>query len=227
MMELLLEYCLTVKLSATDRIIIQPVQLLIRQKHQAINPHEEGQGLSDPVQLMRILAENCQNQQISLNQSSTNASSQVLSAISFSISNDSSIAAVCAAQASMSVGVGGFRPTRGNTNLHKNQMHSDSLYNSTTSRTISHRFSCFGGMHVQPDRIRISSPFHAFVPHGLVPIRVGNEIHFHNQRMAYQNLSIADLSRSPLQSTWWNLNPQMPSRQKQESQLAPDLNIDF
>ncbi|KAI3456916.1 hypothetical protein Pfo_013579 [Paulownia fortunei] len=192
-------------------------------------PREQGQGLSDPVHLMRMLAEKAQNQQKSSNQSSADAPLQVLSSAPSPSSNDSSIASVAAAHAWMSVGAGGFRPAGENTNLHENQIYSDALNNSnrdTQPQAARFRgeFPASGGMHVQPDRN--SSLLHAFVPQGPIPTKLGNEVQFHNQPMIYPYLATADLSRFQLQSTWWNLSPQMHSRQNQES-LPPDLNIGF
>ncbi|KAI3466260.1 hypothetical protein Pfo_022923 [Paulownia fortunei] len=195
-------------------------------------PHEQGQGLSDPVQLMKMLAERAHSQQKPSNQSSADAPQVLPSAPSFSSngwsSNDSNNAAVAAARAWMSVGAGGFKPVAESANLNKNQIYADSLYNST--RDIQSQVSRFrgefpaSGMHVQPDKN--SSPLHAFVPQGPIPMVVGNEIQFQNQRMVFPQLMTADLSRFQLQSNWRNLSPQMHSRQKQES-LPPDLNIGF
>ncbi|KAL0443361.1 UNVERIFIED_CONTAM: hypothetical protein Slati_2058800 [Sesamum latifolium] len=195
----------------------------------AKSAHQQGQGLSDPVQLMRMLAEKAQNQQLSSNQSSTEAPSQVSSSAPSPSSNDSSIAAVAAARAWMSVGAGGFRPAGQNANLEKDQIYADSLCNSTRGiqpqvAQFHGEFPASRGMHVQPDRK--SSPRQAFVPQGPVPIRVGNGIQFHNQPMVSPQLVSADLSRFQLQSTWQNLSPQMHSRQKLEA-VPPDLNIGF
>ncbi|KAG8365091.1 hypothetical protein BUALT_Bualt18G0068100 [Buddleja alternifolia] len=174
-------------------------------------PHDQnGQGLSDPVQLMRMLAEKAQNQQKPLNHLSGDAP-RVLP-------NDSnSNAAVAAARAWMSAGAGGFirPPPAENTNINKNQIYADSLYNST--RDVQSQVSRFD---------KNSSPLHAFVPQGPMPMIAGNEMQFQNPRMVFPQMMTADLSRFQLQSNWRNLSPQMHSRQKQES-LPPDLNIGF
>ncbi|XP_011095408.1 uncharacterized protein LOC105174876 [Sesamum indicum] len=185
----------------------------------AKSAHQQGQGLGDPVQLMRMLAEKAQNQRLSSNQLSTGAP-QVLSSAPSPSSNDSSIAAVAAARAWMSVGAGGFRPAGPNANLEKDQIYADSLCNSTRDihsqvAQFHGEFPASRGMHVQPDRKTPSR--HAFVPQGPVPIRVGNGIQFHNQPMVCPQLASAHLSRFQLQSTWQNLSPQM--------HFAPDLNI--
>ncbi|KAK6132874.1 hypothetical protein DH2020_033385 [Rehmannia glutinosa] len=184
-------------------------------------PHEQGhgQGLSDPVQLMRMLAH---NQQKPSNQSSADAPQVLPSSPSFS-NNDSNNAALAAARAWMSVGAGGFRPPAAE-NANKNQIYADSLYNST--RDMQPQVSRFRGEfhNVQPDKN--SSPLHAFVPQGPIPMMVGNEMQFQNPRMVFPQLATADLSRFQIPSTWRNLSPQMQPRQKQES-FPPDLNIGF
>ncbi|KAL0399210.1 UNVERIFIED_CONTAM: Ankyrin repeat, bromo and BTB domain-containing protein DDB [Sesamum radiatum] len=194
----------------------------------AKSAHRQGQGLSDPVQLMRMLAEKAQNQRLSSNQSSTEAP-QLSSSVPSSSNNDLSIAAVAAARAWMSVGTRGFRPAGQNGNLEKDHIYADSLCNSTRDiqpqvAQFHGEFPASRGMHVQPDRK--TSSRHAFVPEGPVPIRVGNGIQFHNQPMVCPQLVSADLSRFQLQSTWQNLSPQMHSRQKLEP-IPPDLNIGF
>ncbi|KAL2247635.1 UNVERIFIED_CONTAM: hypothetical protein Sindi_2615800 [Sesamum indicum] len=196
-------------------------------------PHEQGQGLSDPVQLMRMLAEKAHTQQIPLiNQSSADAAqglpAQVLPSAPSLSSNDSNNAAVAAARAWMSVGAGGFRPVSENAYVNKNQIYADSLYNST--RDIQSQVSRFrgeypaSGVHVQPEKN--GSPRHAFVPQGPIPMIVGSEMQFQNQRMVFPQFTTADLSRFQLQSTWQNISPQIHSRPKPES-LPPDLNIGF
>ncbi|KAK6154433.1 hypothetical protein DH2020_008681 [Rehmannia glutinosa] len=137
--------------------------------------------------------------------------------------NDSNNAALAAARAWMSVGAGGFRPPAAE-NANKNQIYADSLYNST--RDMQPQVSRFRGEfhNVQPDKN--SSPLHAFVPQGPIPMMVGNEMQFQNPRMVFPQLATADLSRFQIPSTWRNLSPQMQPRQKQES-FPPDLNIGF
>lgn len=200
------------------------------------HPHEQGQGpvqgLSDPVRLMRMMSEKAHNQKNHSNQSATNApqalpSAPSLSSNGWSTNNESNNAAVAAARAWMSVGAGGFRPIVENPDLNKNhQIYADSLYNST--RDIQSQVSKFRGqfpVHVQQDKS--SSPLHAFVPQGPIPMIVGNDIQFQNQRMVYPQVATADLSRFQLHSNnWRNLSPQMHQRHKQES-VPPDLNIGF
>ncbi|XP_022879980.1 uncharacterized protein LOC111397343 [Olea europaea var. sylvestris] len=187
-------------------------------------PHGQGQGLSDPVQLMRMLAEKAQDQQKSSNLSPANAPQD--SSPSPSSRCDSN-AAAAAARAWMSVGAGGFRQAGESTNLHMNQISADSLYNPTHG--LQPQVSRFrpefsgAGMHFQPEK---NAPLHAFVPQVPQPIRVGSEAQFPNQPIGFPQLVTADLSRFNLQSPWQNLSPQMHAKQKQES-LPPDLNIGF
>lgn len=193
-------------------------------------PHEQGQGLSDPVQLMRMLAD--QNQQKTSNQLPADAPQVLTSVPSLSSngwsSNDPNNAAMAAARAWMSVGAGGLRPVTENANPNKNHMYGDPVYN--PPRNIQSQASQIrgefpsSGMHVRPDKN--SAPIHAFVPQGPIPMLVGNQIQFQNQRMVIPQLAPADLSRFQLQSSWRGASPQMHSRQKQEH-LPPDLNIGF
>ncbi|XP_047945257.1 uncharacterized protein LOC125191871 [Salvia hispanica] len=190
-------------------------------------PHEQGQGLSDPVQLMRMLADH--NQQKSSNKSSGDAPQVLTSQPSLGSSgwnsNDPNNAAMAAARAWMSIGAAGLRSVTENVNPNKNHMYGDPVYN--PSRNIQSQIRGefpSSGMQVRPDKN--SAPMHTFVPQGPIPTLVGNQIQFQNQRMMFPQLAPADLSRFQLQSPWYNVSPQMHSRQKQES-LPPDLNIGF
>ncbi|CAA3021678.1 Bromodomain containing [Olea europaea subsp. europaea] len=182
--------------------------------------HGQGQGLSDPVQLMRMLAEKAPDQQKPSNQLSAPQDS------SPAPSSDSN-AAVAAARVWMSVGAGGFRQAGDCTNLQKNQISADSLYNPTHGlQPLASRFRpefSATGMHFQPEK---NTSVHAFVPQGPQPVRVSSEVQFQNQPMVFPQLATADLSRFQLQSPWQNLSPQMLAKQKHES-LPPDLNIGF
>ncbi|KAL1567008.1 hypothetical protein AAHA92_02539 [Salvia divinorum] len=186
-------------------------------------PCEQGQGLSDPVQMMRMLADH--NQQKSSNQSSGDAqvlTSQPSLGSSGWSGNDPYNAAMAAARAWMSVGAGGLRPVTENANLNKNHMYGEPAYSPSCNiqSPVRGEFPP-PGMHVRPDKN--SAPMHAFVPQGPIPMLVGNQIQFQNQRMMFPQLVPADLSRF---QSWRNVSPQMHSKQKQES-LPPDLNIGF
>ncbi|XP_059662473.1 uncharacterized protein LOC132308415 [Cornus florida] len=187
-------------------------------------PRGQEQGLSDPVQLMRLLAENAQKQQKSSNHSMVETP-PVMPSVPSPRRDDSGNAAAAAARAWMSLGAGGFRPAVENTSTHKNQISADSLYNRT--RELQPQVSRFrgeapvSGMHFQPEKNNF--PLQAFAT---PPVRMGNEAQFQNRPMVFPPLVTADLSRFQVQSPWRGLNPQTQISQKQES-LPPDLNIGF
>ncbi|XP_073140810.1 uncharacterized protein [Henckelia pumila] len=169
-------------------------------------PQEQGQGLSDPVHLMRMLAEKAQNQQKSVYQSSTD-SHRVLSPDPNRDNLNNTITAV--SHALRSVGAGGFRPIGENTNLFKNQ-HANFL--NISSREMHSQGSRFreespaSVIHHRPDRN--NSPLNVFVSQGgPQPMRVVNNMHFQNQPMAF---------------------PPFPPNSKQMlNSLPPDLNVGF
>ncbi|KAL3636775.1 hypothetical protein CASFOL_019074 [Castilleja foliolosa] len=183
-----------------------------------VGKRNQGQGLNDPVQLTRHLADKAHNQQ------KPDPSHKVLpSPPNFSDSNND---ALSAARAWMSVGSGGFRQPIVTENGNKNnQIYANSLYNSTGDMQPQQE-SRFHGSGLQQ---------HVFVPQGSVPMMmVGGNNHqmmqqFQNQRMGFAQLSNADMSRlQMMQSTWrGNMSPQMHSRQRQPDSLPPDLNIGF
>ncbi|XP_059283358.1 uncharacterized protein LOC132036958 isoform X2 [Lycium ferocissimum] len=186
---------------------------------------EQEQGLSDPVQLMRMLAGKAQNQQNSLSQSQTDAS-PISPVTPSSRKDDSGNAAAAAARAWMSVGAaGGFRQGVETTSMQNSHISADSLYNS--SRHVQQQASRVrselpaSAMHFQAEKN--STPLHAFVPH---PARVGSEAQFQNQPMIFRQSVPADLSRFQVQSPWQSFNQPAQPRQKQDS-LPPDLNISF
>ncbi|GFZ21995.1 DNA-binding bromodomain-containing protein [Actinidia rufa] len=182
------------------------------------------QGLSDPVQLMRMLAENAEKQQKSLNHSPVDNTS-VVTSVPSSRSDDSSNAAAAAARAWMSIGSGGPKAAAENTSTHKNQISADSLYNPT--KQLQQQGSQFPaniphfGMHFQPGKN--SFPLQAFMaPH----VRMPSEAQFQNRPMFFPPLVTADLSRFQMPSPRQNLNSPRQTRHKQES-VPPDLNIGF
>ncbi|KAL6544486.1 hypothetical protein OROMI_023348 [Orobanche minor] len=185
-----------------------------------VSSPNQGQGLSDPVQLMRQMSEVAHNQQ---------KPSQILPSSPNFSGHDLSNAALAAARAWMSVGAGGFRPLAENGN--KNQIYADSLYNSPRDMHMQSQLSRFHGeihssrlQNVQMDR-NVSS-VRGFVPQGQVAMMVGGNpvMQFQNQGPVYPQVANGDWSRLQLQSR--NISPQMQSRQKQES-FPPDLNIGF
>ncbi|CAN4104007.1 unnamed protein product [Withania somnifera] len=175
-------------------------------------PTVRKQGLSDPVQLMRILSEKAQNQQKSLSESLTDASP--ISPVTPSVrKDDSGNAAAAAARAWMSVGAGGFRQGVETTSLQNSHISADSLYN--PSRNVQQQTSRVRGedpasaMHFQAEKD--STPLHAFVPH---PVRMGSEAQFQNPPMIFRQPIPADLSR-------------FQHSQGRSRISSPDLNISF
>lgn len=184
-------------------------------------PHGQEYGVSDPVQLMRILTEKAQNQQKSSKISTVDVQ-PVVPPVPSSRREDSGNAATAAARAWMSIGAGGFKPE--NTSIHKNQISADFLYNPNRDRqpqvSLSRGEYPVSQMQFQPDAN--SFPLHSFVP---PHVRIGNEAQFQNQHIMFPQLATADLSRVQGGQSLWR-GPQMQPRQKQES-LPPDLNIGF
>ncbi|KAK6946929.1 Bromodomain [Dillenia turbinata] len=182
------------------------------------------QSLTEPVQLMRILAEQSQKQQKFVNHSMTE-NSPAIPLIPSSRGNDSNNAAAAAARAWMSIGAGGFRPPNESSNPQRNQISADSLYN--PARELHPQMTRFwsefplaGGVTFQKN----SFPFQALVPH---PVQMGNEAQFQARPMVFPQLTTADLSRFQVQSAWQVQSPHAQTpRQKQEN-LPPDLNISF
>ncbi|KAL8127316.1 hypothetical protein AgCh_014291 [Apium graveolens] len=184
-------------------------------------PHSQEQGLSDPVQLMRMLTEKDQHQH-SLNHSPIDIRSTVLSS-PLANREDSSNAAAAAARAWMSIGAGGFKPAAENANAHKGQFSADPVYNARDHQPHISRFRGeypANAIQFHPDKSNF--PMHAFVPQ---PVRV-NEGQFQRQPMGFSQLVSPDLSRFQMQAPWRGPNPQSQPRQKQES-LPPDLNIGY
>ncbi|KAH1100151.1 hypothetical protein AAZX31_13G051600 [Glycine max] len=180
--------------------------------------HGQEQGLSDPVQLMRMFAERAQKQHTSSNHLLVDTPPVTLSGPSGQ-RNELGNASAAAAHAWMSVGAGGFKQGPNNSSSPKNQISADSLYNSTRElhQHISRIRGEFpsGGMPFQP--------FQAVAPQ---PIHTGAVSQFPNRPMVFPQLASADQSRFQMQSPWRGLSPHSQSRQKQET-LPPDLNIDF
>ncbi|GAB4846179.1 hypothetical protein Ancab_025177 [Ancistrocladus abbreviatus] len=182
------------------------------------------QGLSDPVQVMRILTEQSQKPQNGLIPS--HAPSQVRPSVPSPRGDNRSNAAVAAASVWMSVGAGGFKPATEHPSIHRSHISADSLYN-TTRDLYPHltqpqgEVPLSGTMHLHSERK--SLPFPAFIPQ---PVKVFNEVQGQNRPMAFPQLASADLSRFQVQSPWQGLSPHTQQRQKQDK-LPPDLNIAF
>ncbi|KAK1391856.1 Bromo domain-containing protein [Heracleum sosnowskyi] len=184
--------------------------------------HSQEQGLSDPVQLMRMLTEKDQRQH-SLNHS-PNGSSSTVSSSPLVKREDSSNAAAAAARAWMSIGAGGFKPAAENNNTHKGQLSVDPVYSARDHQPHLSRFRGeYPATAIQFHSDKSNFPVHAFVPQ---PVRVSNEGQFQNQPMVFPQHVSPDLSRFQMQAPWRGPNPQSQPRQRQES-LPPDLNIGY
>ncbi|KAK7385967.1 hypothetical protein VNO78_31977 [Psophocarpus tetragonolobus] len=187
--------------------------------------HGQEQTLSDPVQLMRMLAEKSQKQQTS---SSSNHSPVDTPPVTPSVPSvrreDSSNASAAAARAWMSVGAAGFKQGPENSSSPKNQISADSLYN--PAREFHPPFSRIrgefpsGGMAFQSEKNNF--PFQALVPQPMHPVGVSQ---FANRPMVFSQASASDLSRFQIPA-WRGIRPPNQPRQKQET-LPPDLNIGF
>ncbi|GAV72907.1 Bromodomain domain-containing protein [Cephalotus follicularis] len=192
-------------------------------------PYGQEQGLSDPVQLMRMLAGKAQKQQNSSNQSSADTPS-VRSPVPSVRKDDSSNAAAAAARAWMSIGAGGYKQAAENSSSPRNQISAESLYNPARELPpqISHlwgEFPLASGIQFKPEENGF--PLQPFVPQGPQPVHTAIEPQFQNRPMVFPQLVAADLSKFQMQrSPWQGLSPHAPPRQKQET-LPPDLNIGF
>ncbi|PWA85298.1 DNA-binding bromodomain-containing protein [Artemisia annua] len=181
---------------------------------------EQQHGLSDPVQMMKMLAEKAQHQQQQNNSNDFGFGSN---------RDDSSNVALTAAQAWMSLGgTGGFLkpPQTENPNPHK-QISSD--YNMARDRQQP-QVSRFRGEFPVPG-VHYQQPVHGFVPQ---PVRTVNEaqaqVHLQNRNnVGFPQLMTTDLSRFQAQSNWRGVPPQMQlqSRPKQQDSRPPDLNIGY
>ncbi|KAH7859980.1 hypothetical protein Vadar_007894 [Vaccinium darrowii] len=185
--------------------------------------HGQEQGLSDPVQLMRMLGENFQKQQKSLNYPPADSKSSHVPSAPSSRSDDSINATAAAARAWMSIGSVASKAAENTGGAHKNQISAHSLNNPT--RDPQPQVSQFRGdfpgfgMHFQPSKT--SYPLPAFM---IPPTQMGNEAQ--NRPMVFPQLVTADLSRFQVQSPQPSLNLPRQQRQKQES-IPPDLNLSF
>jgi bromodomain-containing protein 7/9 len=189
--------------------------------------HGQEQSLSDPVQMMRMLAEKAQKQQVS---SSSNHSPVETPPATPSVTpgrrEDLSNASAAAARAWMSVGAAGFKQGPENSSSPKSQISAESLYNPT--REFQQHLSRIrgefppGGMPFQSEKNNF--PFQALVPQHMHTVGVSQ---FPNRPMVFpQQGAASDLSRFQMQPPWQAVRPHSQPRQKQET-LPPDLNIDF
>lgn len=188
-------------------------------------PHGQEQGVSDPVQLMKIMAEKTQKQQKSSDQSTVDTQQAIPSMPSVK-RDDSNNAAAAAARAWMSIGAGAFKQPSETPTTPKSQISADSLYNPARESQsqiarIRGEFPVSAAMQYHPEKNNFPVP--AFFPQ---LARFGNEAHFQNRPIMFPQLATADLSRFQMQSPWRALSPHSQPRQKQDT-LPPDLNIGF
>ncbi|RDX67290.1 Bromodomain and PHD finger-containing protein 3, partial [Mucuna pruriens] len=191
--------------------------------------HGQEQNLSDPVQLMKMLAEKTQKQQTS---SSSNHSPADTPPVTPSVpsgrrEDSSNNASAAAARAWMSVGAAGFKQGPENSSSPKNQISADSLYNPAREFHQHQPFSRIrgefpsGGMPFQSEKNNF--PFQALVPQPIHPLGVSQ---FPNRPMVFPQVAASDLSRFQIPPWRGSIHPHSQPRQKQET-LPPDLNIGF
>ncbi|OVA03386.1 Bromodomain [Macleaya cordata] len=174
------------------------------------------QGLNDPNQMIRMLAEKTQQQAKSSNPPTIDTRQVMVSAPS-SRRDDSSAAATAAARAWMSLGATQFKPLE-SSDPPKMQITAASLYN--PAREFSQSFLQFrgeppsGGLQLQS-----LNRFHPQLP--------GSELHFQNNRqMVFPQIVTANLSHFQVQSPRQGLI-QHTQTNKRRDMLPPDLNISF
>ncbi|KAL5731256.1 hypothetical protein ACHQM5_004004 [Ranunculus cassubicifolius] len=178
------------------------------------------QGLSDPVQMMRMLAEKTQNNSKSLNFAAMDMARSTPSNPS-TRRDDSSGAASAAARAWMTLGAGNFKAPENISVSPRMQIAATSLYNSSREN---HPQS-----EVPVTRDSLQGKTNNFPPQMFLPqsARTGDELRFQNNRQQMglgfpQQLVTTDLSRFQMQTPWQGLQPI-----KKQDTLPPDLNISF
>ncbi|XP_039171293.1 uncharacterized protein LOC104450249 [Eucalyptus grandis] len=188
-------------------------------------PHGQDQGLSDPVQLMRMMSEAAQKQHNSSNHAAIDASS-VMTPSSSIRRDDQSNAAATAARVWMSVGAGGLKQVIENPCMQKSQVHPAFPHN------LSHEYllhvarvrgetPASGMMQFQPSKN--SFPVQTF---GRPPIHMGTEAPYQNRPVVFPQFIAADSPGSQAQSPWRGVSPHAWQRQQQEMR-PPDLNVGF
>ncbi|PIA57823.1 hypothetical protein AQUCO_00500024v1 [Aquilegia coerulea] len=181
------------------------------------------QGLSDPVQMMKILAEKTQNQQKSLNLAAIDGRQSTPSNPS-TRQEDSNAAATVAARAWMTLGAAHFKAPDGVVSP-KMQIAATSLYNPAkeTPPSISQNReeSPVSRGQLQSEKNKLSPQ--VFLPQSS---RAGDESQFQNRQMFFPQLVTTDLSRFQMQAPWRGLVPHTQPIKKQDT-LPPDLNISF
>ncbi|KAK9155688.1 hypothetical protein Sjap_003168 [Stephania japonica] len=180
-------------------------------------------GLSDPVQMMRMLSEKSQNQQKITN--SSKSDNQQNGLLDSSAKRDDLSAAATAARAWMTLGAAPIK-SEDSSGSPKMQIAAASLYNparETPQSVRQHReetpFSV--GLQLQPEK-------HGFPPQALFarPVHFGLPGFHSNRSVAFPQLIPTELTRAQFQSHWRGLVPHNPQNKKQDT-LPPDLNIGF
>lgn len=188
-------------------------------------PHaNHEQGLSDPVQMMRILAHKTQNQQKPINFAAIDSGQNKSSEASLR-RDDTNGAATAAARAWMTLGATHFKAPEG-PGSPKLQIAASSLYNS--EREVPQSIMQ-NREEILLSRGKLQSKNNNFPPQMFLPQpnRAANEALFQNNRqMVFPQLVTTDLSRFQGQSPWQGLRPHTQQNKKQDS-LPPDLNISF
>ncbi|KAL9269166.1 Bromodomain and PHD finger-containing protein [Drosera capensis] len=140
--------------------------------------------------------------------------------------DNKSNAAAAAANVWMSIGAGGFKTPAEKSDVNRNQISSDSLYN--TSRDCyeqmfqSHGETAVSGtMHFHPEKRML--PFRAFAPQ---PVKIISDWPVYSRPMMFPQFVTTDMSRLQVQSPHQGISPHTQQRQKQDK-LPPDLNIAF
>ncbi|KAJ8763685.1 hypothetical protein K2173_003157 [Erythroxylum novogranatense] len=204
--------------SSSDNVQIQMTQGAIH-----IAQGQE-QGLTDPVEAMRVSAEKAQKQQKPFNQSLTDVSPTVPSVTS--VKNDSNNAAAAAARAWMSAGAAGFKLPTENPITPKNQIYAESLYNPT--RQLHSQLPIVQGQFPVPAGMQFINEKHCFPFQAFMrpPTHAAIEGQFQNRPMVFPQLVGNDLNRFQMQSPCQGLSSNSNPKKKQES-FPPDLNISF
>ncbi|KAF9593524.1 hypothetical protein IFM89_024017 [Coptis chinensis] len=182
------------------------------------------QCLSDPVQMMRILAERPKIQQKSSNSVATEGA-QITLLDPSSRRDDSSSAANAAARAWMTLGAGHYKPPPDSVGSPKMQIAAALLYN--PAREIPQSVS-ENREEAPVSRGQLQCGNNRFPPQVFLPqpTRTGDESRLLNRQMAFPQLVTTDLSRFQLQSPWQGLVPHTQPNKKQDT-FPPDLNISF
>ncbi|PKI77555.1 hypothetical protein CRG98_002161 [Punica granatum] len=192
----------------------------------------QDQGLSDPVQLMRMLAENAQKQQ-NPQKHSGDSTPAVAPLVSSMRRDTSGNAATAAASVWMSIGGGGFKQATENSSSPRSQIPTTTnspfnspreLHHSQMARIRGEFPTSSGGTYFQQEKG--NSPLPPPFMQQQSPVSLPNDGQFSNRPMVFPQLMNANLSRFQAQTPWRGIAPHMQQRPKQET-LPPDLNIGF